>query len=86
MHARSARTGQTRNGDIYYLNDPEGWQQAVDHDRAIRPGFKRMNSDVSTGELYLHRSLKPLDEVDLTDPHENQINLWAGECEGMCGV
>ena len=66
--------------------DADGWNQAVAHDREIRQGFKRMNSDADTGALFLHRSLRPLDEVDLTDPHENQLDLWQAECEGMCGV
>ena len=38
------------------------------------------------GTLHLHRSGTPLRTVDLADPHENQLNLFNNECEGMCGV
>jgi hypothetical protein len=50
-------------------------------DRAIRhqPGF--------TYEQYMHRSLKPLDQVDLSTPEERgQLNMFNNECEGLCGV
>jgi len=33
--------------------------------------------------MYVHRSLKPLGEVDLTD---YQLSLWDEECEGYCGI
>lgn len=37
------------------------------------------------GDSFLHRSLKPLAEVDF-DKDRNQYSLWGNECEGMCGV
>lgn len=54
---------------------------AVEVDKAIRiqPGFR--------GQQFMHRSLKPLDQVDLSTPEERgQLNLFLNECEGMCGV
>jgi hypothetical protein len=54
---------------------------AVEVDTAIRrqPGFR--------GEQYMHRSLKPLSEVDLSTAEERgQGNLFNNDCEGMCGV
>jgi hypothetical protein len=40
----------------------------------------------ATGQ-YMHRSLKPLDEVDLrTHLERGQPDLFGNECEGMCGV
>lgn len=50
--------------------DPEGWQDAVDFDRRIRDGYARANSrrQPLRGRYYLHRSGRPLDEVDLTPP------------------
>lgn len=59
---------------------PEEWQDAVEFDRAIRSGGGMR------GQSFLHRSLKPLDEVDLSDPYANQGDLFENECEGMCGV
>lgn len=36
---------------------------------------------------YMHRSLKPLSEVDLSTAEDRgQINMFGNECEGMCGV
>lgn len=36
---------------------------------------------------FLHRSLKPLSEVDFsTEEERGQTNLFNNECEGMCGV
>jgi len=50
----------------------------VDFDKRIR------NMVGLEGKAYLHRSLKPLDEVTLEDP--DQLDLFEGECEGLCGV
>ena len=54
---------------------------AVWRKRKIRhqPGFR--------GEQYMHRSLKPLAEVDFrTHAEAGQSDLFINECEGMCGV
>lgn len=59
--------------------DPEGWADAIAFDKAIRGGFKG-----TRGEVFLHRSLKPLDEVVFAN--DNQPDLFGNECEGMCGV
>ena len=62
--------------------DPESWDEAVMIDRSIRDGFAK-----TTQKLYVHRSLQPLDVVDLSDPAENQVTFsFMDECEGMCGV
>lgn len=62
-------------------NDPVGWQQAVGVDRAIRNGFR----GITAKEVFLHRSLIPLDEVDLTTNDDLMGNLFMEECQGMCG-
>lgn len=64
-------------------NYPKDWEQAVKFDNKIRnhPKFK--------DELFLHRSCKPLEEVDL---NEDQMNLsdfldgFENDCWGVCGV
>lgn len=62
-------------------NDPDSWRDAVEFDRAIRT-FPRIK-----GEAYLHRSLVPLDQVDLSTAEDRgQGNMFDGECEGVCGV
>ena len=65
-------------------NDPQGWKTAIELDAAIRQGL-RPNS--LGGELFVHNSLTPLNEVDLsTDAERGQGDLFANECEGLCGV
>jgi hypothetical protein len=76
-----------------YHNDAE-WQRLktqhpADFARAVR--FDRDIRDMSmrgvTQEVFVHRSCKPLDEVEF-DPHgaAGQGDLFGNECEGMCGV
>ena len=67
--------------------DPRDWEDAVAIDNAIRnmPDSARAGLLLG-GKLFLHQSRTPLADVDLTDPHEDQIDLWQNECEGMCGV
>jgi len=61
--------------------DPKAWAEAVEVDKKIRNGISGTKD-----ELYLHRSLVPLDEVDF-DPNKNQQNLFDDVCdEAMCGV
>lgn len=59
---------------------PAEWQDACEVDRAIR-NTRRLTQ-------YMHRSLKPLNEVDLSTPAERgQIEFgFLQECDGMCGV
>jgi hypothetical protein len=59
----------------------EEFDDAVKIDKAIRnqPKFKAIQ--------FMHKSMIPLDEVDLrTDEEIGQIDLFNNECEGMCGV
>jgi hypothetical protein len=55
--------------------DADGWALAVKIDKAIR---------ASGIEQFAHRSLVPLERVDLSK--SSQADMWAEECEGMCGV
>lgn len=76
------------NTEWRYLRDvdPAGWSQAIEVDRAIRGNVSRYARDLRA-KPYLHRSLKPLEEVDLSTAEERgQINMFINECEGMCGV
>jgi hypothetical protein len=57
------------------------FNDAVYIDRSLR----EKKREWAKGELFAHPSLKPLSEVDFTDPHENQISLL-DECDGLCGV
>jgi hypothetical protein len=67
-------------------SDPKGWQQAIEVDTAIRGTESGYAKDLKF-KPFLHRSLKPLAEVDLrTDAEVGQPDLFMNECEGMCGV
>ncbi len=62
--------------------DPDAWADAVAVDGLIRTGFRNLR-----GEVFLHRSCVSLDEADLDTPADKgQIDLFAEECDGMCGV
>lgn len=58
----------------------EEFEDAVSFDRSIR------QVGGLTAETYLHRSCKPLDQVDLETLEEKGQRNWINECEGMCGV
>lgn len=63
-------------------NEPEEWADVVEVDHALRRGVRRIR-----GEIFLHRSCVPLDGVDLSVAADRgQLDLFANECEGMCGV
>ena len=63
-------------------NDPAGWAEAMVVDATIRPGFRSTRN-----EVFLHRSLVPLGQVDFrTKEDEGQLSMFNDECEGMCGV
>jgi len=62
---------------------PPDFDDAVMIDRVIRRGVRGLKAD----GVYLHRSLVPLDEVDLSNAVERgQPDLFGNECEGMCGL
>lgn len=64
-------------------NDPVAWEDAVLVDKAIRSSGSKFKH-----EQFMHRSLKPLDEVDLsTSAEKGQKEFgFLQECDGMCGV
>jgi hypothetical protein len=62
--------------------DPESWADAVMLDKIIREPASGID-----GQQFMHRSCKPLDEVDLsTAADHGQVDMFNNECEGMCGV
>lgn len=65
-------------------NQPAEWTETVAFDRAIRRGLPGVK-----GEAFVHRSLIPLDLVDLRAPSERGQQSLPGfddECSGHCGV
>ena len=62
------------------INDPESFKEAIAFDKRIRklPSFEQ--------EQYVHRSCKPLDEVDFDNAEDKGQLSFLDECDGMCGV
>ncbi|WP_372502291.1 hypothetical protein P7L66_12645 [Tistrella mobilis] len=86
MPPKSACIGCPYHSDVVWRQmrdeDPDGFADAVAIDRLIRTGFRNLR-----GEVYLHRSCVPLDEANLDTPADKgQLDLFADECDGMCGV
>lgn len=64
-------------------NDPVSWADALEVDTAIRAqgplkGMNRLQ--------FMHRSLKPLAEAPIDLEESIAGDLFAEDCEGMCGV
>ena len=64
-------------------NDPDSFAEAVHIDWVLR-NSPRTRGAVQA-EAYLHRSRKPLDQVDLSEV-TGYAELMAEECEGLCGI
>lgn len=63
----------------------EEFASCVDLDRRLR--VTNGSPHRLKGELFLHKSGKPLSEVDFsTEEERGQLNMFNNECEGMCGV
>ena len=69
-------------------NRPTDWRRLVEFDASMREAQKATGNGAKiTGTLYVHRSCKPIAEVDLsTDLDRGQGELFGNECEGMCGL
>ena len=69
-------------------NYPEDFADAVEVDNLIRHGLKNTET-----ELFLHKSAKPLGDINFLEPKKQQSLFgetfdeeFADECEGLCGV
>lgn len=64
-------------------NDPAAWHDLVAFDKAIRHGSPRAIADGRPfhGEFFVHRSLRPLDEVDLTPPPQRHLAIVDDDSE-----
>jgi hypothetical protein len=58
-------------------HDPDGWAEAVAFDKAIRHGYPHATGQGQPlrGQYFLHRSCRPLDEVDLEPPTPGKRHL-----------
>lgn len=62
---------------------PKEFEQAIAFDKGLR---STSNTRIK-GEMFLHRSCTPLDQVEFKSKKvDNQMDLFDNECEGMCGL
>ena len=66
-------------------DEPEAFAQACEIDDAMR-GAAASHRDRLKATPYLHRSLKPLREVEFDPAAGKQPDMFNEECEGMCGI
>jgi hypothetical protein len=66
-------------------DEPGEFAKAVEFEKAFKSSASA--SSALLGEVFLHRSLKPLDQVDFsTEEDRGQLDMFNNECEGMCGL
>lgn len=66
--------------------DPDAFEAAARYEEQLQSAHASMTG-FRGGLAYLHKSLVPLRDVDLSTEHERgQMSLFDNECEGMCGV
>ena len=68
------------------MNAPLDFDKAVKFDKKIREKF--LKYDKKNMEVFLHRSCKPLDQIDFRNDIDKgqQVFDFSSECEGMCGI
>jgi len=84
--AKSSCIGCPYHSDDYWRKmkdfSPAEWDEACRVDAILRNGGHKMKY-----QQFMHRSLVPLSDVDLSTPRDwGQLDLFINECEGMCGV
>ncbi len=67
-------------------SDPEHFADAIEFDKQVRELSKKDQALKMTA--YLHRSCKPLDEIDFDSDEDKGQLTWdfKAECSGLCGV
>lgn len=66
-------------------HEPEAFAEAVRVEKELQR--TKAETDNMRSIPWLHKSCKPLDEVDLsTEADAGQLDMFGNECEGLCGV
>jgi len=74
------------NDEWKYLkeNHPNDFQKAVEFEKEAQ---RLQDIQVKYDAVpYLHKSCKPINEIDFSGDNDNQLDLFNNECEGMCGL
>jgi hypothetical protein len=64
-------------------DEPEAFAAAIQYEQRIKETMRSLPH--FTGDVWLHRELKPLAEVDIDDD-SGQVDMFGNECLGLCGV
>jgi hypothetical protein len=67
-------------------NNPNEFKIAVAFDEELRKSNTSQFVNKLDGEIYLHRSLIPLKDINFRQYENPQYSLFDDECSGMCGV
>ena len=73
---------------IEVKKDKDEWNEVIKIDNLSRSNIrfnKSAGSEKLKDKLFLHRDLKPINEIDF-NKKTDQLDLFNNECEGMCGV
>lgn len=80
------------HGDDYWSRmkafQPQEFAIAVKFDYDLRAAARLQTGTARlVGDVYLHSSCQPLDKVEFSSvPERFQLDMFANECEGLCGV
>jgi hypothetical protein len=65
--------------------EPEDFDLAVQFEKRLQEAARQQ--EVLTGKPFLHSSMTPLDQVKFNAaPGHQQVDMFAGLCDGLCGV
>ena len=66
-------------------NEPKAFAEAIKVEKELQR--TKAETDRKKSVPWLHRSCKPLEEVDFsTETDAGQLDMFGNECEGLCGV
>jgi hypothetical protein len=67
--------------------EPLEFKKAITFDSLLRRAYKQSDK-ITKMEVFLHRSCRPLDQVDFDNDEDKGQQVWdfQAECEGMCGI
>lgn len=68
-------------------DEPEEFQKAIEFDYKLRQAHRDHNETMDM-DVFLHRSCKPLDQIDFDNDEDKGQMTWdfQAECDGMCGL
>jgi len=68
------------------VKHPKEFEYALDFDKQLRSNKESQFVSKLDGELFLHRKMEPLSDIDFIAEDDPQYGLFDDECSGYCGV